>query len=543
MKGRPREGRMSLRVKLLAGFLSVSVLAALIGIIGIQSITTIKDSEQTSFNQGTMGVVQAHAIFAAFDAIKVAVRDSVISVDAAGDKAASDSYNGGVSALNKAIEDYMATLVNEEDKADIARLQAAWSSYQPFAKQVVDLGLANKNAEASAVMRSPEVGKTRTGLAEAVNTIIQFNVNLVKSNNAKDARIASIAELVCLASIAVAIAIAIALGLVITRSILKAVGGEPTAIEAAAAVISQGTLAGGESRSASGIAKAMDDLRSRLKEVALSIHESSMNVSEGSNQVSQASATLSQGATEQAASMEEVSSSMEEMAANVKQNLENARQTEATARKAAASAERGGKIVDETVEAIKEIASKIGIIEEISRQTNLLALNAAIEAARAGEAGKGFAVVASEVRKLAERSQGAAGEITQLAARTVASAESTSAIIAEVVPEIGTTASLVQEILSSSLEQDSGASQINAALLQLDKVVQQNAAGAEELASTAEELASQAAQALDIIGFFKLGKAEASPESRIPQAKAGRAAEAKAPSSISTPAVLDGQGR
>jgi methyl-accepting chemotaxis protein len=163
-------------------------------------------------------------------------------------------------------------------------------------------------------------------------------------------------------------------------------------------------------------------------------------------------------------------------------------------------------VVADAVGAVKEIASKIGIIEEIARQTNLLALNAAIEAARAGETGKGFAVVASEVRKLAERSQLAAGEITQLSSRTVSAAEGTKDIIDRLVPDIKKTA-LVQEIVAASREQDLGASQINAALVQLDKVVQSNAAASEELASTAEELSAQSKSALDTIGFFRLGGA------------------------------------
>ena len=130
----------------------------------------------------------------------------------------------------------------------------------------------------------------------------------------------------------------------------------------------------------------------------------------------------------------------------VRQNADNAQQTEKIALKAAKDAEESGKAVTGSVTAMKEIAEKISIIQEIARQTNLLALNAAIEAARAGEHGKGFAVVASEVRSLAERSQSSAGEITQLASTSVAVAEKAGDMLSKLVPDIQKTAELVAEI-------------------------------------------------------------------------------------------------
>ena len=128
---------------------------------------------------------------------------------------------------------------------------------------------------------------------------------------------------------------------------------------------------------------------------------------------------MSEGATEQAAAAEEASASMEQMAANIKQNADNATQTEKIARQSSQDAEVSGVAVQKAVVAMRTIAEKIGIVQEIARQTDLLALNAAVEAARAGEHGKGFAVVASEVRKLAERSQTAAAEIVSVSAETV----------------------------------------------------------------------------------------------------------------------------
>ncbi|TGN18802.1 HAMP domain-containing protein [Leptospira idonii] len=223
-------------------------------------------------------------------------------------------------------------------------------------------------------------------------------------------------------------------------------------------------------------------------------------------EVSSTAGTLSQGASEQAASVEETSASLEEMGASIDQNAANAKQTDAIATKSAKEAKQGGDAVKNTVSAMKEIADKISIIEDIAYQTNLLALNAAIEAARAGEHGKGFAVVASEVRKLAERSQKSANEIGSLAGGSVQIAETAGKLIEEIVPAINKTADLVQEIAAASQEQSSGVNEVNKAMGQLDQVSQRSASASEQLAAIAEELKSQAQQLLTSISFFQLNQ-------------------------------------
>jgi methyl-accepting chemotaxis protein len=197
---------------------------------------------------------------------------------------------------------------------------------------------------------------------------------------------------------------------------------------------------------------------------------------------------------------------MEEMAANIRQNADNAGQTEKIARQSSTDAARSGEAVGKAVAAMRIIAEKITIVQEIARQTDLLALNAAIEAARAGEHGRGFAVVASEVRKLAERSQAAAAEISMLSSQTVTVSEEAGQMLTRLVPDIQRTAGLVSEISSASREQNTGAEQINVAIQQLDQVTQQNAAAAEEMSSTSEELSSQAQQLQATISFFSLGE-------------------------------------
>ena len=298
--------------------------------------------------------------------------------------------------------------------------------------------------------------------------------------------------------------LAITLGILITRSITNPLQ---------YAVEISNRLGGGDltmaievgSKDETGqLLNAMKNMVTNLIGIVSEVKGAAENVAAGSQQMSSSSEEMSQGSTEQAASAEEASSSMEQMASNIKQNADNALQTEKIAFKSAEDGQEGGKAVQQTVVAMKEIAEKISIIEEIARQTDLLALNAAIEAARAGEHGKGFAVVASEVRKLAERSQKAAGEISKLSGSSVEVAEAAGRMLTKIVPDIQKTAELVQEISAASNEQNTGAEQINKAIQQLDQVIQQNATASEEMASTSEELASQAEQLQSTIEFFKI---------------------------------------
>ncbi len=253
------------------------------------------------------------------------------------------------------------------------------------------------------------------------------------------------------------------------------------------------------------VKQSLNNTVAKLAQTISDVNATTDTIASATQQVSSTAQSLSQASSEQAASVEETSASVEEMAASINRNTDNARVADGMSADGSRKAAEGGQAVSETVGAMKDIAQKIGIIDDIAYQTNLLALNAAIEAARAGEHGKGFAVVAAEVRKLAERSQVAAQEIGQLASNSVGLAERAGKLLDEIVPATKKTAELVQEITAASQEQSAGVTQINSAMGQLNQITQQNASASEELAATAEEMSGQANNLQQLMAFFNVG--------------------------------------
>ena len=292
-------------------------------------------------------------------------------------------------------------------------------------------------------------------------------------------------------------------------SLLRTLGGEPGKLILLVRRFAEGdmaALAQVKEAQANSLLAALRQMSEHLTRTIAEVRTAADSLNGAANQVSATAQSLSQSSSTQAAAMEQASAAIEEMSASIGHNAENARLTDDMASKAAREAGEGGMAVRQTVEAMKSIAGKIGIIDEIAYQTNLLALNAAIEAARAGAHGKGFAVVAAEVRKLAERSQVAAREIGELAASSVKLAELAGRLLEEMVPSIQRTSELVRAIDAASGEQSGGIGQISSTTSHLSMFTQRNASASEQLAATAEEMSSQSEGLRQLMDYFKLAE-------------------------------------
>ncbi|MBB3002728.1 methyl-accepting chemotaxis protein [Paraburkholderia tropica] len=306
-----------------------------------------------------------------------------------------------------------------------------------------------------------------------------------------------------------------------TRSIRRALGGEPADAAALAAQIAAGNLTTPIALAAgdrSSLMHALHEMRVKLRDLVQGIQQSSDSIATGSSEIAQGNADLSQRTEEQAASLEETAASMEQLTATVKQNAENARQARQLAVLASDATGRGGSAVDEVIETMQRIAGEskrigeiIGTIEGIAFQTNILALNAAVEAARAGDEGRGFAVVAGEVRALAQRSAAAAKDIRALIGSSVERVDAGSGQVAvagermkEIVQSIMRVSDIMGEIEAASVEQSTGIEQVNQAVSQMDTVTQQNAALVEQAAAAAAALDEQAARLRSTVGVFRV---------------------------------------
>ena len=396
-----------------------------------------------------------------------------------------------------------------ENQQIIRRIEALDNSHEAFQESSAEMIKSRKNLVATmlAVKKSSEAlqvaGKHADDLLSQVESLASKEMN-----NAKLAgQISGEKAIYTLISVAL---ISVLLGAIAGFLINRSITGPVEEALAACDAIADGDLSitiNSNSKDEIGLlALSLINMRDQLVSVIESVRAGADNLASASEEVSATAQTISQGAVEQVASVENTVSSVEQLNASVQQNSENSSVTEKIATASADEARQGANAVTETVSAMKHIAKKIALIEDIAYKTNLLSLNAAIEAASAGEHGKGFAVVAAEVRKLAESSRVTAEEISELATGSVDIAEKAGKLILQVVPNITKTADLVQEINAATGEQATGVAQINTAMEQLDQATQQNAASSEELAATSEELSGQAEQLQQAVSYFKISE-------------------------------------
>jgi methyl-accepting chemotaxis protein len=417
------------------------------------------------------------------------------------------SIQTGRDDLLDSLQRYEALLSNSEDHALLAADKQALTEHLfPALDKALTLVRAGLVSQAVESMLT-EVTPGAQAVEAALDSHKQFNIEQSHKLVVDSVQIRESALLGSSLIALLALVVVLTMSLLLARNLMRQLGGEPQLAADISRRIAEGDLTvaiplrKGDKDS---LLATMKGMAEKLAQIIGEVRSSANALTSASEEVSVTAQSMSQASSAQAASVEETSASVEQMSASIAQNTENARVTDGMAGNAARQAVEGGAAVKDTVSAMKSIAEKIGIIDDIAYQTNLLALNAAIEAARAGEHGKGFAVVATEVRKLAERSQIAAQEIGEVAKSSVALAERAGGLLDEIVPGIAKTSDLVQEIAAASEEQSSGVGQINMAMNQLNQITQQNASASEELAATAEEMSGQAEQLQRLMDFFTL---------------------------------------
>jgi len=397
----------------------------------------------------------------------------------------------------------LANAVPAQEQAAVSDASGKIDDWLKVSEQTNQLGFELSNAHGTAL--SVGEGRQLLDTADAdLAAILQRNSDMMSADRAAANATYESGRAMVLGALGVALLIGLGAAVWLSLSMSHSLNQAGALTQAVAAGDLTQTATATSRDEVGDLIGHVNEMVLRLRQVVSDALAASDNVSSGSQELSATAQQLSQGSSEQASAGEEASSSMEQMAANIKQNADNATQTEKIARQSAQNAATSGTAVGNAVTAMRTIAEKITIVQEIARQTDLLALNAAVEAARAGEHGRGFAVVASEVRKLAERSQAAATEISALSGQTVKAAQEAGDMLTRLVPDIQKTAELVSEISAACREQDIGAGQINTAIQQLDQVTQQNASASEQMSATSEELAAQAEQLQSSIAYFHI---------------------------------------
>ncbi|MGQ3183238.1 MAG: methyl-accepting chemotaxis protein [Brevundimonas aurantiaca] len=508
--------RFTIKAKLAVTF--GLLILALVGIVAlsIRRLGTLNQSITELIEGPAAQLSRAQSVDAEFGGVVRRERGMVLATDPAQVRTFSEEAKQAAGRLEDQLNQALAA-ASPEAKGDWTKLADTWAQYKLISNEVHRLALANDKAGAGALMLN-EARTLAAELEKSTHRIVEIDREKMKEAEAATTTVFENARtgliITAVAAVLVALGGCTLVSFIIKRGLHRA----NEAVRAVAEGDLTRTVAVTTRDEIGDMLGNLNTMIERLRGVVSDALSAADNVSSGSQELSSTSEQMSQGATEQAAAAEQVSSSMEQMAANIKQNADNAAQTEKISRQSAKDAEASGEAVNRAVDAMRTIADKIGIVQEIARQTDLLALNAAVEAARAGEHGKGFAVVASEVRKLAERSQTAAAEIGTVSCDTVKAAQEAGDMLQRLVPDIRKTAELVSEISAACREQDIGANQINEAVQQLDKVTQQNAGASEEMSATSEELAAQAEELQTSIAFFRTdasGEGRSAPRASV----------------------------
>ena len=494
-------------IRLGMGFTLSLVLLLLVSVFATSRIADLQSSINTLAREKTPKLVIAYEVINNINTVARSVRNLVIASDAAFEKQQLDSIAKARSDTTEVYKELKAMMRTPAEQETFERVMQARARYGEVLDKLISLASSKSpqySKEKAEQYIFGEFGVAGRAYLEILASLIEQQKKEVSSaSEDAEALVGSSRSTVAAISL-VAVLVSIGFAIWVTRSITIPVRDSVTLARRIASGDLSAQLAVDGTDELAQLQAAQQEMLAKLAQVIGEVNGSTSHLNNAAEQIAATSQSLSQSSSEQAAACEETTASVEEMSASIRTNTDNARLTDGMAEKAAIEAEEGGRSVRETVDAMQQIAGRVGIIDDIAYQTNLLALNAAIEAARAGEHGKGFAVVAAEVRKLAERSQVAAREISELADSSVKRAEKAGHLLDQMVPNIRQTSGLVREIAAASGEQAASIGQINGAMAQLNSATQQNASASEQLAATSEEMGAQARQLQELMAFFRL---------------------------------------
>ena len=519
---------LSVRARLTMGFGVVCALMLVIGGLGLFSMAKIDAGLMSVVEDRVPKMNAAHVILAETNVIAIALRNMMLSEEGADRKKQVEVIETAREQIGKQVEFLDRLTILPKGKEVLNDVKAHRAKYIAGQKELIALIMENKPDEAKTYLNSqlrPVLGAYKAAI-DALSAL-QVEVMTVTAQDAKQTYNQARNLLIGLGILALAMASGI--GALITQSLLKELGGEPSKAAALARAVAESDFSQTivvKAGDVTSLMASLSTMQSNLAKVVATVRQGSEGVATASAQIAQGNNDLSARTEQQASALEETAASMEQLSSIVKQNADSARQANQLAMSASSVAVQGGVVVNQVVETMKgindasmKIADIISVIDGIAFQTNILALNAAVEAARAGEQGRGFAVVASEVRSLASRSAEAAKEIKTLIGASVdrvaqgtALVDNAGTTMNEVVISIKRVTDLMGEISAASNEQSLGVSQIGEAVTQMDQVTQQNAALVEEMAAAATSLKMQAQDLVEVVAVFNLGSHDGSPK-------------------------------
>ncbi|MCX4148928.1 MULTISPECIES: methyl-accepting chemotaxis protein [Paraburkholderia] len=516
-------GNMKLGAKLISAFILVSVISAIVSVIGVRSMGQISANADTTYRMDLVGLNQIQQANADVLRVGTYLRNAILASTAEQRTASLAQAEKALASAREHLNQAEPLVYTDKGKATFADLDQGWHDYiQAFDEmkgRINAAGLQDQAALTAYLLGEYHEKGFKTLVL--MGTLVNVKQSDAQATAGSNDKVYEEGRNLMLVLVVLSVLIGWGIGVWMARSLTRQLGTEPATAANLARSVAAGDLSvsidlrPGDTNSLMASLKAM---REALSQVVAEVRENAEGVATASAQIAQGNLDLSSRTEEQAASLEETASSIEELTAAVRHNTDNAKQAATLAGTASGIAQQGGEVVGQVVETMREISASstkmseiISVIEGIAFQTNILALNAAVEAARAGEQGRGFAVVAGEVRALAQRSASAAKEIKDLIADSVNRVEVGSTLVEqaggtinEIVASVKRVTDIVGEISSASQEQSTGIEQVNQAVNQMDQVTQQNAALVEEASAAAQSMAQQAQGLRAAVAFFKI---------------------------------------